>query len=156
MDLPGARHLAETLLTEHGLTTARPAWTFAFNRRRRALGICHFDDRRIELSSLFVTANDEAAVRDTLLHEIAHALAGPAAGHGPAWKKICVKIGATPERLDTQASMPRGVWRATCAGCGHEHHRHRRPPKGASYYCRSCGSERGALTFARHARRPGM
>ncbi len=149
MDLPGARHLAQTLMAQHGLFATQPPWSFAFNRRRRALGICHFDDRRIELSSFFVVANSQAAVRDTLLHEIAHALAGPAAGHGPQWKNICIKIGAKPQRLDTQAAMPRGAWRATCQGCGHQHHRHRRPVARGEYFCRSCGAERGRLQFAR-------
>jgi len=34
---------------------------------------------------------------DTILHEIAHALAGPAAKHGPAWKAIARRLGATPK-----------------------------------------------------------
>ena len=87
MDLPAARHLAETLLAEHGLSTADPPWTFRFNRRKRALGTCHYGPRRIELSSHFVVANDPDEVRDTVLHEIAHALAGPMAGHGTATGK---------------------------------------------------------------------
>lgn len=36
-------------------------------------------------------------VTDTILHEIAHALAGPAARHGPAWKSIARRLGATPK-----------------------------------------------------------
>ncbi len=35
-------------------------------------------------------------VRDTVLHEIAHAIAGPEAGHGPLWKATARRIGATP------------------------------------------------------------
>ena len=36
-------------------------------------------------------------VRDTILHEIAHALAGAKARHGPAWKAIAKRLGATPK-----------------------------------------------------------
>jgi len=157
MDLPAARHLAETLLAEHGLSAADPPWTFRFNRRKRALGICHYDAQRIELSSHFVAANDLDEVRDTVLHEIAHALAGPAAGHGAAWKAACVKVGARPQRLaPPQIAMPPGRWRARCPGCNALHTRHRRPSKGRDYFCRTCGPERGALRFALATPRPGV
>ena len=38
----------------------------------------------------------EAEIRDTILHEIAHALAGPEARHGARWKAIARRIDATP------------------------------------------------------------
>jgi predicted SprT family Zn-dependent metalloprotease len=144
MDRWDAAALARQLLTKHGLTD----WTFAFNRRKRAMGLCRFEQRRIELSIHFATANDEAAVRDTLLHEIAHALAGPAAGHGPKWQRICRQIGASPDRLG-EAAMPPGRWIATCPGCGHQYERHRRPPSGYHYACSRCGHKRGKLQFKR-------
>ena len=37
-----------------------------------------------------------AEIRDTVLHEIAHALVGPEARHGPEWKAIAKRLGATP------------------------------------------------------------
>ena len=33
---------------------------------------------------------------DTILHEIAHAIAGANAGHGPVWKAVAKRIGAAP------------------------------------------------------------
>ena len=33
---------------------------------------------------------------DNLLHEIAHAIVGREAGHGPLWKVTARRIGATP------------------------------------------------------------
>ena len=80
MDYSLAQQCANDLMAEHGLTAG--GWSFAFNRRKRSLGICNYTGKRIELSSAFVARNDEAAVRDTILHEIAHALAGQKAGHG--------------------------------------------------------------------------
>ena len=74
MDLDSAEQIAEHLMTRHGLMGR--GWSFAFNRRKRSLGLCHYTARRIELSSHFVEMNDETQVRDTVLHEIAHALAG--------------------------------------------------------------------------------
>lgn len=145
MDPGSAARLARHLMDEHGLR----GWTFGFNRRKRGLGLCRYDPRRIELSLYFIAANGEAAIRDTLLHEIAHALAGSRAGHGPRWKAVCVRIGARPERCDTTARMPRGAWRGDCPGCGHTYSRHRRPLAKRHYACRRCGPERGRIVFRR-------
>lgn len=151
MDLPTAGKLAHDLLAEHGLT--RRGWTFAFNRARRQLGKCDYTKQRIELSSPFVARNDEAEVRDTILHEIAHALAGHRAGHGPKWRAMCEKLGARPKRTCETATMPHGAYRAVCPSCRMEHHRHRRPLKGRTYFCRQCGSEDGRLRFAQSGSR---
>jgi len=150
MDLPTAGKLAHELMSAHGLT--RRGWTFTFNRARRQLGKCDYVRKRIELSLLFVARNGEAEVRDTILHEIAHALAGHRAGHGAKWRDTCVRIGALPKRTCETAMMPRGAYRAVCPTCRQEHHRHRRPLKGRTYFCRACGSERGQLQFAAAAR----
>lgn len=40
-----------------------------------------------------------AHVKDTVLHEIAHALAGHEAKHGPVWQKIAKEIGANGQRV---------------------------------------------------------
>lgn len=153
MDLPSAAKLADDLMQTHGLT----GWSFGFNRAKRQLGVCRFAAKRIELSAHFVSANDEAAVRDTLLHEIAHALAGREAGHGPRWKAICAELGCKPERLDHEAVMPEGRWRAKCPSCSEAFHRHRRPMRGRTYACRRCGPRRGKLRFeTKPASTPGV
>jgi len=134
-------------MAEHGLIAR--GWSFVFNRRKRALGICNYTAKRIELSAAFVAGNDEAAVRDTILHEIAHALAGREAGHGPPWVTICCRLGAKPTRTCSTAVMPLGEFRARCKTCGTVHDRHRRPMRGQKYYCRTCGPQRGKLRFVR-------
>jgi predicted SprT family Zn-dependent metalloprotease len=136
--------LAEQLLAAHGLY----GWSFRFNRSKATLGLCRWGARTIELSVYFVERNPLEAVRQTLLHEIAHALAGRAAGHGPAWKAVCLRIGARPERLSFQADMPRGCWQAVCGNCGRLHDRHRRPKRMVGWYCAPCGRERGKLSWA--------
>jgi len=144
MDFDDAANLARTLIAEHKLR----GWVFVYNRGKRVLGMCDYTRKRIMLSVYFVAHNDEAAVRDTVLHEIAHALAGQKAGHGPKWKAVCRRIGAAPERLDREAVMPKGHWVAVCPGCGASHRRFRRPKLGGEYYCRHCGPEKGVLRFA--------
>ena len=84
--------MARTLMDEHGLGE----WTFAFLEAERRLGDCHFDNRVIRIGRIHALDASEAEIRDTILHEIAHALAGPEARHGPAWKAIARRIGATP------------------------------------------------------------
>ena len=88
-------HVAATargLMDEHGLDT----WTFAFLEAERRLGDCHFGDRVIRVGRAHALDASEAEIRDTILHEIAHALAGPEARHGAEWKAIARRIGATP------------------------------------------------------------
>jgi predicted SprT family Zn-dependent metalloprotease len=137
--------LARSLLCVHGLH----GWSFAFNRSKTTMGLCRYGTCGIELSIYFVERNTAEVIQDTLLHEIAHALAGRTGGHGPLWKAICVRIGARPERLSFECDMPEGRWQATCGGCGKRHHRHRRPKRMRGWFCSCCGPQRGQLVWAR-------
>ena len=67
--------------------------------------------------------------------------------HGPAWRAMCLKLGANPDRLNTTAAAPPGKWQAVCPGCQTIHHRHRKPARGRSYICKTCGPESGRLRF---------
>ena len=135
--------LARELLTAHGLT----GWSFHLNRSKVNLGLCRYGQRTIELSAFFVEENSDEAIRDTLLHEIAHALAGRAAGHGPLWRAMCLRVGAKPERLSFEAEMPSGRWQAVCGNCGLRHHKHRRPKHRVGWWCCRCGPEHGRLSW---------
>jgi predicted SprT family Zn-dependent metalloprotease len=139
-----ARTLASELLAAHNLWD----WSFRLNRSKVNLGLCRYGPKVIELSRFFVEKNSLEAVRETLLHEIAHALAGRAAGHGPLWKAICLRIGAKPERLDYEVAMPVGRWRATCRGCGMTHDKHRKPKHMRGWFCQRCGPRLGELTWS--------
>ncbi len=139
-----ARTTAFRLLATHGLH----GWTFRFNRSRVNMGLCRYGLRIIELSTHFVERNPPDLVRDTLLHEIAHGLAGKEAGHGPAWKAACLWVGARPERLSFEADMPEGRWQARCGCCGLLHHKHRRPKRMIGWFCCRCGPVRGRLAWA--------
>ena len=83
---------ARGLMDHHGLA----AWALHFNVARGKLGECRSRQKLILLSRSHAVDGPPEQVTDTILHEIAHALAGPAAGHGPAWKAIARRIGATP------------------------------------------------------------
>lgn len=141
---------ANLLLTKHGLT--QQGWRFKFDHAKRRAGCCRYRRKMITLSRHYVAMNLATRpddVLDTILHEIAHALAGPRAGHGPEWKAICVQIGARPERCydSTTVEMPIGNLVATCAGCLKSWRRHRQLKQDRQIYCIACGPEKGLLTF---------
>lgn len=125
------------------------SWTFAFDRARTRAGLCRHDRRRISVSRELTGAMSPDQIDQVLLHEIAHALAGPDAHHGPQWRRIAMAIGCTGERVvDVQAAQPR-PWVGTCPR-GHTLHRIRRPAG-----IRSCGrcshsfDERFVISWAR-------
>jgi predicted SprT family Zn-dependent metalloprotease len=137
-----ARALALELMARHGLQ----GWSFAFNKRKRTLGLCRFAQRRIELSIHLADRNSTEEVRDTVLHEIAHALVGPGHGHDAVWRAKAVELEARPQRCG-QADMPEGRWKARCGACLQAFSRHRKPQSIRGWFCRACGPEAGMLTW---------
>ena len=135
--------MALELMAKHGLH----GWSFRFNRCKQTMGLCVYHRKTIELSIYFVERdNPVEEVRDTILHEIAHALVGPGHGHDKVWKRKCIEIGARPQRCG-QADMPEGRWQARCGGCGKPFLRHRKPKRGSRWYFPVCGPECGRLTW---------
>src|ERR1700690_3410752 len=134
MDLDQAKALADQLIAEHGLT----GWQFAFDRARRRFGSCWPTRKLITLSKPLTELNGAADVRDTILHEIAHALVP--GGHTAAWRRVCAAIGARPRRcFSSGVNVPeiRRTHRyvASC-GCPQQHVRKRKPT--LVYLCRRC------------------
>ena len=139
MNLFAARHLAITLMADHNLV----GWSFTFDHARRRFGSCRFREKRITLSRHLTFLNTEEQVRDTILHEIAHALC-PRDGHGAAWKEMCRRIGAKPERCyqsEDVVTPPRrpAPWKIGCPRCGWWTDRHKRTNR--KLVCRACRSE---------------
>jgi predicted SprT family Zn-dependent metalloprotease len=102
MDMTQAKRIANELMDEQDLIDL--GWTFAFDNATSRLGACHHAKRLISMSRHFVAAADEEAVRQTMIHEIAHALLpvkrwdGTTMGHGREWKNLARKLGYTGER----------------------------------------------------------
>lgn len=84
---------ARELMDRNGLAD----WSFGFNGATRKLGVCRYRQKEILLSRKHAVDGMPDQVADTILHEIAHALAGASAGHGPAWKAVARQLGATPK-----------------------------------------------------------
>lgn len=97
---------ARRLMDRHGLEK----WALHFNVARGNLGECRPREQLILLSRTHSVSGSREQVTDTILHEIAHALAGPEAGHGPAWKAIARRIGATPKSRVPESGDGRRHW----------------------------------------------
>lgn len=148
MNLDEARSLALSLIAEHGLSD----WRFAFNRRRRAFGLCDYTYRTIYLSAVLTELNDEAQVRGTILHEIAHALAGHEAGHGPKWQEVALQIGARPRRCfdDAAVKQPPGSYELLCPNCQAVMTCYRKPKR--TYACHACCERYNGGRFSKRYR----
>lgn len=132
MDLGDAYRLAERLVAEHGLD----GWRVEFDGAKRRAGICRFGDRVIGLSAPVTRLHSEEDVRDTILHEIAHALVGPRHGHDRVWREVAQRIGSTGRRcVESSAPAVTGAWLGVCSA-GHVRDRHRRPERVLS--CPEC------------------
>ena len=94
-DLDDVRDLAHDLIAHH---LDEREWSFAFDNAKMRAGLCDYRAKRISLSRYLAARYDGEEVRQILLHEIAHALAGSKAGHGPKWKAVAKGIGYDGKR----------------------------------------------------------
>lgn len=130
--------LARELVRRHGL--ADQGWTAALDDSTSRAGACNYRKKQILLTRLYVRTADDASLRDTILHEIAHALVGPQHHHDAVWKAKARSIGCTGNRCHTERfSPPR--WIVSCdAGCFTRPAQRRR----RHAVCRRCG---GPITW---------
>ena len=123
--------VAEELIQQHGLD----GWSFQFDGAQKRAGACAFNTKVISLSRLYCLKVRDAQVRDTILHEIAHALAGPKHNHDATWKRIARSIGCTADRCHTVDFAP-AKHIASCSRCGWYQKKNRRLRGGV---CKTCG-----------------
>lgn len=123
-------------------------WQLVINPRPKLrAGCCKWRPRIIELSEWILKSRPDAV--DTLLHEAAHALAGPGAGHGPRWKLWAERLGAEPRAncgVRVARLAPRGRHRARCRSCGFVIDYHQMVNLRGRYH-RPCGPGRGRLEW---------
>lgn len=140
------RHWADALIALH----LDSSWSFGFDNAKRRAGLCDYSRRRISVSRYLSARYDDETNHQTLLHEVAHALAGPKAGHGPKWKAIARDLGYTGGTTHHgETAVELAPWVGTCPA-GHIAYRHRRPSRAAS--CVRCAprfDERFVFTWQR-------
>ena len=137
-------NLAHAKVLEHGLSD----WSVSYDRARARAGACHYSKKRITLSKYFARSSEttDEAFMNTVLHEIAHAKAGAAAGHGPQWKEIAISIGCDGKRC-IDMSFASHKYHVTC-GCGAlSLMRHKKTRRLMSSRCSKCN---GPVIVAKH------
>jgi predicted SprT family Zn-dependent metalloprotease len=137
MDKDKAKKIAIGLMKKHGLITDFFPWTFKFDNAKRRFGSCDERSRLITLSLSLTELNEEAEVTNTILHEIAHALAGCVHGHNWVWKQKALEIGCTGDRCykSSEVVTPTGNYVAICKN-GHSRSKMRKPKRTMS--CGKC------------------
>ncbi|RYG34063.1 M48 family peptidase [bacterium] len=112
---------------------------------RVTAGIAYYRTWTIGLSHHVL--REEAAVRDTLIHEYAHLLAfarhgQKAANHGPHWQTAMRELGAEPivrHRYEVVRNERRQTVTYRCESCGKQFDRHRRLPQKGRWVHAGCG-----------------
>ena len=89
-------------------------WCFVWDTRAvRRYGQCRYHKQEISVSKQLANINSIEESKDVVLHEIAHALAGRGQGHNAVWRRMCMRVGARPERCYTSEDQGGGVKQVT-------------------------------------------
>lgn len=131
--------LANELKNRHGLFN----WRISFNNRKGSFGLCSYSKREIQLSSMFIPFMSDESIKDTIIHEIAHALT-EGHGHDYTWQRKCVELGGKPNRIGGAEKFKNGEkgelefcrviskYTLTCPTCGHKAYINRMPKRDCS------------------------
>lgn len=135
MDLHEAGQLAFDLMHKHNMFIK--GWRVEWDNAKRRAGLCSFRRTVISLSRPVTAIHTVEKVRDTILHEIAHALVGSRHGHDRTWKLKAIEIGAKPERCYNAAEgqVP-GNYKSTCPNCGTNREAYKKPC--GKHFCVPC------------------
>lgn len=144
MELIEAQKIANNLMAKHGII--EKGWRFEFDNAKRRFGCCNYTHKKITLSRHLVSLNEESQVKDTILHEIAHALT-PGHHHDYIWRMKAVEIGCNGERCykSKNVTTPESKYVAICVGCGVTHKKHKKTTR--SYSCQHCSGGRYNPSF---------
>jgi len=130
--------LVEEEMEWHGLTARR--WKVAYDRCKSRLGACDYNRRTLSFSRHLIAGGTPRDMRDTILHEIAHALVGRRHAHDTTWRQVALEIGCNGERLYTGECLVRPAWILRCSGGCWSSGRHKRVLSMAQRKCGQCNA----------------
>jgi predicted SprT family Zn-dependent metalloprotease len=123
-DLVRVRLWADSLIKLH---LDPSVWSFGFDNAKRRAGLCNFTTKRITVSRYLASRFDDDEIHQILLHEVAHAIAGPRAGHGQTWKRVAAELGYVGSREHHgETADELAPWVGSCPN-GHTLYRYRQP-----------------------------
>ena len=140
MNIRDAERLAISLMEQHGLRAVGLSmnhWQFRWDNAKRRNGICWYGRKVISLSCPLTLLRAEADVRNTILHEIAHALCGAGHNHDRVWQLKAIALGCSGTRCSEDGVQVPGKRVGTCPA-GHIVHRYRDPRAGRLKSCAEC------------------
>jgi len=94
------KEFANEQLKKWGLTGSYDNdWCMVWDTKaKRRYGQCRYHKQEIGITKQLANINSIEETKDVVLHEIAHALTGIGHGHDALWRRMCIKVGARPER----------------------------------------------------------
>jgi hypothetical protein len=126
------KNLAKELM--HQFNLLETGWQFYFNDNRSRLGVCKERDLSIELSIFHVDNSPFESVKNTLLHEIAHAIVGCRHMHNHVWRSKAIEIGCTGERCGVMNAPKK--YTGVCPNCERHVSFNRRTDRACGVCCR--------------------
>lgn len=88
------------------------SWEITFDSAKKRAGICKISSKEISFSINHIENNNIETIKDTILHEFAHAIAYQLysdRGHGKYWKYVARQIGAVPKAKGA-FNLPNAPW----------------------------------------------
>lgn len=114
-------------------------WSFKWSNSKTVFGLCDYEKETIFLSKVLNSVRDIEQIKNTILHEVAHALT-PYNGHNDVWKKLFISMGGSGEICSKVDDKVYDVMEKTskyvllCPSCNAKSFLHRKPK-----YSTSCG-----------------
>ena len=128
-------------------------WKFRLDSAKRRAGACNHTTKTITLSAYLAAHYSFERMHQTMLHEVAHALAGHRAGHSTKWKAVASSIGYNHERFsDDLIADAVAPIEGTCPA-GHVFYRYRWPKR--QLYCLKCSRNLSAANLITFRAREG-
>ena len=90
-------------------------WIIKKDNAKTTLGKTNYKKKQISISTYFLRGKscDYKAIRNTILHEIAHVIVGPGFGHGKIWKLKAIEIGCDG-KIYSKMDKPPGDYLLYC------------------------------------------
>lgn len=142
----------KTSQNTYNLNAKKIGYSFKFDRAKRRFGCCKYTKKLITLSKHMCEQNLHqlnGKIRDTILHELAHAFSYHiygmnGTGHGWRWKNVAKQIGSVAKRCYSYddfggLNKPESKYTLSCSNCGHTSPMHRKPKR--IYSCGKCAKE---------------
>lgn len=116
-------------------------WKMGYDKASSRAGACHGSKKLITLSKHFVLHNTAEEIKNTIVHEIAHAIDNEDRGysnHDGRWKAIAIALGDDGSRCydSEKVVMPEGKHLYACIHCSKEIRYHKRKTRKVA--CSDC------------------